>query len=145
MRQMMLLCMGLVVLWLSGCASTKPILYPNSHLQSVGKEVAELDIEACRRLAESAGAREGGGGGKVGQVATSTAMGAGVGAASGAVGGAISGSAGHGSLIGAASGATVGLLRGLFFSARPAQPNQAYVNFVYRCLQEKGYEVTGWQ
>jgi len=39
----------------------------------------------------------------------------------------------------------VGLLRGLFFSARPAQPNQAYVNFVYRCLQEKGYEVTGWQ
>jgi hypothetical protein len=66
MRQMMLLCMGLMVLWLSGCASTKPILYPNSHLQSVGKEVAERDIEACRRLAESAGAREGGGGGKMG-------------------------------------------------------------------------------
>ena len=50
MRQMMLLCMGLMVLWLSGCASTKPILYPNSHFQSVGKEVAERDIETCRRL-----------------------------------------------------------------------------------------------
>ena len=25
------------------------------------------------------------------------------------------------------------------------QPNQAYTNFVNRCLQEKGYEVSGWQ
>ncbi|MFZ1850738.1 MAG: glycine zipper family protein [Nitrosomonas sp.] len=132
------------LLWLSGCASTKPILYPNAHYNSVGRAAAEVDVDTCRQLAESAGAKEGGES-AAGRVATSTAMGAGMGAAGGAVGGAISGAAGHGSLIGAASGAAIGLLRGIFYAARPTQPNQAYVNFVYRCLQDKGYEVTGWQ
>lgn len=135
----------LAVLLLSACSSARPVLYPNAHLQSVGKEIAEQDIEDCQRSAESAGAKEGGGGGGK-RVATSTAVGAGVGAASGAVGGAISGAAGRGSMIGAASGAVWGLLTGLFHAAAgPSQPSQAYTNFVNRCLQEKGYEVTGWQ
>ena len=129
---------------LAACSTAHPVLYPNAHLQSVGKDIAEQDIEACRQLAETAGAE--GGGGKAGRVATGTAVGAGVGAASGAVGGAISGAAGRGSMIGAASGAVWGLLTGLFYAAvGPSQPNQAYTNFVNRCLQEKGYEVTGWQ
>ncbi|MBL8052016.1 MAG: hypothetical protein JNK03_01490 [Nitrospira sp.] len=69
-----------------------------------------------------------------------------VGAASGALGGAISGAVGRGSMIGAASGAVWGLLMGLFSAVvGPSQPNHAYTNFVNRCLQEKGYEVTGWQ
>ena len=72
-------------------------------------------------------------------------MGAGVGAASGAVGGAIFGAVGRGSMIGAASGAVWGFLMGLFRASGSSQPNQAYSNFVNRCLQEKGYEVTGWQ
>jgi hypothetical protein len=110
----------------------------------VGKDSAEQDIEACRQLAESAGAEEGSG--KAGRVATGTAVGAGVGAASGAVGGAIVGAAGSGSMIGAASGAVWGLLTGLYYVfAGPPQSNQAYTNFVNRCMQEKGYEVTGWQ
>jgi hypothetical protein len=67
----------------------QPVLYPNAHMQSVGKEVAAQDIEVCRQLAEAAGAEEGSG--KAGRVATGTAVGAGVGAASGAVGGAIFG------------------------------------------------------
>jgi len=128
---------------LLACSSTGPIVYPNSHFLSVGKETAERDIESCRAMAEAAGADEGTG--RLGDIATSTAMGAGVGAASGAVGGAVYGSAGQGSLIGAASGAAAGLLRGLMFSARPRQTSQAYANFVSRCLEEKGYEVTGWQ
>jgi hypothetical protein len=143
MKLMKMLTTGLILLGLSACSSTGPIIYPNTHFLSVGKEIAEQDIEACRELSETAGAKEGKG--NVDNVATSTAMGAGVGAASGAVGGAIYGSAGQGSLVGAASGAVAGLLRGIFYSARPAQPNQAYTNFVSRCLQEKGYEVTGWQ
>jgi hypothetical protein len=142
MKLMMMLTVGLILLGLSACSSTGPILYPNTHFLSVGKKIAEEDIEACKELAEAAGAREGK---NVSNVATSTALGAGVGAASGAVGGAIYGSAGQGSLVGAASGAAAGLLRGIFLSARPTQPNQAYANFVSRCLQEKGYEVTGWQ
>lgn len=127
---------------LSACSSAQPVLYSNAHLQSVGKEMAEQDIKACRQLAESAGAEEGSD--KAGRVATSTAVGTGVGAASGAVGGAISGAAGQGSLIGAASGAVWGLLMGLF-NAGSAPPSQAYTNYVNRCLQDKGYEVTGWQ
>lgn len=131
------------LLLLSACSTAQPVLYPNSHLQSVGKDLAEQDIEVCRQLAETSGAEEGSG--KAERVATSTAVGAGVGAASGAVGGAISGAAGAGSMIGAASGAVWGLLMGLFSASGSSQPNQAYTNFVNRCLQEKGYEVTGWQ
>jgi len=110
-------------LLLAGCSTAQPVLYPNAHMQSVGKEVAAQDIEACRQLAEAAGAEEGSG--KAGRVATGTEVGAGVGAASGAV---------------------WGLLTGLFHTVvGPSQPNQAYSNFVNRCLQEKGYEVSGWQ
>lgn len=130
-------------LLLTACSTAHPILYPNAHMQSVGKEIAEKDIEACRQLAETAGAEEGNG--KAGRVATGTVVGGGVGAAAGAVGGAISGSVGQGSMIGAASGAVWGLLMGLFRASGSSQPNQAYTNFVNRCLQEKGYEVTGWQ
>lgn len=130
-------------LLLIACSTAHPILYPNAHMQSVGKEIAEKDIEACRQLAETAGAEEGSG--KAGRVATGTVVGGGVGAAAGAVGGAISGSVGRGSMIGAASGAVWGLLMGLFRASGSSQPNQAYTNFVNRCLQEKGYEVTGWQ
>ena len=91
--------------------------------RGLGKEIVVQDIEACRQLAEAAGAEEGSG--KAGRVATGTAVGAGVGAASGAV---------------------WGLLTGLFYTVGgSSQPNQAYSNFVNRCLQEKGYEVTGWQ
>jgi Glycine-zipper domain len=131
---------ALLMLW--SCSGVSPVLYPNTHLKTVGEDVAQKDIEACRDMAEEAGARERTG--RAGQVATDTAVGAGIGAASGAVGGAISGAAGQGSMIGAASGAVWGLLSGLFRRGG-SQPNQAYVNFVNRCLGEKGYEVSGWQ
>ena len=130
-------------LLLAACSTARPILYPNAHFQSVGEESAEQDIESCKQLAKSAGAEESGG--KAGRVATSTVVGGGVGAAAGAVGGAISGSVGGGSMIGAATGAVWGFLMGLFRASGSSQPNQAYTNFVNRCLQEKGYEVTGWQ
>lgn len=126
----------------AGCSGAHPVLYENDYLKMVGKEAADQDIKACRDAAESAGAKEGSG--KAGGVAKNTAVGAGVGAASGAVGGAISGSPGLGSAIGAASGAVWGLLMGLF-NAGSSQPSQAYTGYVNRCLQDKGYEVTGWQ
>jgi hypothetical protein len=134
----------LVVLLLGGCSGSKPVLSSNAHLASAGKEAAENDIQDCQKMAKTAGATEGAG--KTSKVASSTTVGAGVGAASGAVGGAISGAAGAGSAIGAASGAVWGLLMGLWnAAASPSQPNQAYTNFVNRCLQDKGYEVSGWQ
>lgn len=142
MKLVKLLSIGVILLWLSACSSMQPILYPNTHFLSVGKEIAQQDIDACMQLAETAGVEEGYG--KTGDVASSTAVGAGVGAASGAAGGAVTGAAGTGSLVGAVSGAVWGLLRSLFY-AKPSQPDPAYANFVTRCLQEKGYEVTGWQ
>ena len=126
----------------SACSGPRPILYDNPHLKTVRKEAADQHIQACREGADPARAEEGSG--KAGGVAKNTAVGAGVGAASGAVGGAISGSPGLGAAIGAASGAVWGLLMGLF-NASSSQPSQAYTNYVNRCLEDRGYEVTGWQ
>ena len=47
------------VVFVSACSSVKPVSYPNAHYQSVGKEMAEQDIELCKQMAESAGAAEG--------------------------------------------------------------------------------------
>ena len=44
------------LLMTTACSSARPVLYPNAQLQSVGKEAAEQDIEACKQSAESAGA-----------------------------------------------------------------------------------------
>jgi hypothetical protein len=57
----------------TACSTAHPVLYHNAHMQSVGKEIAAQDIEACRQSAEAAGAEEGSG--KAGRVATGTAVG----------------------------------------------------------------------
>lgn len=130
----------MLALGVGACSGPKPILYPNDHYQSVGKETAERDIVECGEMAEAAGAAPEQG--KGAQVAGSTVAGAGIGAASGAVGGAVVGAAGSGSAIGAAGGATAGLLRGLF---RRPKPSEAYMGFVNRCLKERGYDPVGWK
>lgn len=124
---------------MGGCASTRPILYPNDHFNAVGSEAAENDIENCMDLAEAAGAESAGS--DAGQAAARTAGGAAVGAASGAVGGAVVGAVGSGSAIGAASGATAGLLHWIF--SKPKR-SPAFENFVNKCLQERGYQPVGW-
>jgi outer membrane lipoprotein SlyB len=128
-----------IALIVEGCASTRPILYPNEYLNSVGSKVAERDVENCMDLAEAAGADSAGS--DAGQAAANTVGGAAVGAASGAVGGAVVGAAGSGSAIGAVTGATAGLLRWIF--GRPAR-SPAFENYVNRCLQERGYQTVGW-
>jgi hypothetical protein len=128
-----------LALILGGCASARPVLYPNAHYSTVGAEAAQHDVDVCMDLAEAAGADSDSGG--AGKAAAQTAGGAAVGAASGAVGGAVIGAAGSGSAIGAAAGATTGLLHWLF-SAPDRSP--AFENFVNRCLQERGYQTVGW-
>jgi hypothetical protein len=129
--------MGLL---LGGCAGAKPVLYPNSYLKTVGGDQAQKDIDACRAMAEEAGAMPGGD--KAGNVATSAVVGGAVGAASGAVGGAIVGAAGSGSAIGAVSGLMMGLFHALL---SPTPTSDAYKHVVDRCLKERGYEPVGWQ
>lgn len=130
----------LILLGLVACSGPKPILYPNTHLEAVGPDMAQHDISECRKMAEAAGATPERGKGE--KIVGNTAVGAGVGAASGAAGGAVIGAAGSGSAIGAVSGAVAGLLRGLF---RSPQPSQAHMRFVDRCLKERGYEPVGWE
>src|ERR671922_991854 len=57
------LAFGLVV-GLGACAGPKPVLYPNSHYQTVGQATAERDIADCRRVADQAGAQRGSGQGE---------------------------------------------------------------------------------
>ena len=127
------------VLAMEGCASTRPVLYPNEHFNAVGTEAAERDIASCIDLAEAAGADSGDS--DAGQAAAQTAGGAAVGAAAGAVGGAVVGAVGSGSAIGAASGATAGILHWIF--SKPER-SPAFENFVNRCLEERGYQTVGW-
>jgi outer membrane lipoprotein SlyB len=128
-----------IALATAGCATARPVLYPNAHFNAVGSAAADRDIASCMELAAAAGADAAGS--RAGQAAARTAGGAAVGAATGAVGGAVVGSAGSGSAVGAASGATAGLLHWLF-SRPPRSPT--FENFVNRCLQERGYEPVGW-
>lgn len=121
---------------LSGCSAPRPVLYPNSHLATVGEAQAATDIAQCKQLADQYVSSN-----KGKEVAGSTVVGAGVGAATGAVGGAVLGHPGLGAEVGGATGATGGLLRGLF---RSAQPSATYKNFVNHCLQKRGYEPMGW-
>ena len=133
--------MLLLLLNLAGCASTKkPVLYPNHHLNAVGQQQANADIDACMRAAEASGANSG----KGEELAKDTAKAGAVGGATGAVVGAISSntSTGRGAAIGGAGAATATLVGGAFDSS---EPTQVYIRFVEICLREKGYQPIGWR
>lgn len=126
-----------LLIGISGC-SQKPVLYPNAHLNDVGKAQADADIKACMAMADEYGAADS----TAKKTAKSTAGGAAVGGAVGAASGAILGSAGRGAAAGAAGGAAGGLVRGML---RSGDKGPAYRNFVNKCLRDKGYEPTGWK
>jgi len=123
---------------LVGCASQRPILYPNAAYEQAGSQVAERDVAECMEIAEAQVGREKAGA----KVVKDTAIGGGGGAAIGAAGGAVRGGAGRGAAVGAAMGATGGLLRGLF---RSREPDPIFQNYVALCLGERGYQVVGWR
>ena len=136
-----------VVLALSlalGCASPRPLLYPNGKLESVGREVAEVEIEECMLVAEDAALFSDGE--RAGELAKDPAERAGSGAAAGAAGGAIRGNAGTGAAIGAATAATWGVARsGLRRLFGRSEPNKFERRFVERCLADRDYVVIGWK
>lgn len=122
----------------AACATKKPVLYPNAHLQQVGADQSQRDIDECIELAKAADLESS----KAAEAAKSGAIGAGVGGAAGAAGGAIAGSAARGAGAGAAVGAIVGVSRGLF---RARDPDPLLVNYVDMCLGERGYRIVGWK
>jgi hypothetical protein len=137
-----LVLVGLVV----GCASPRPVYYPNATLERVGDEGAAADFEDCTRIAKESGAAASDAE-RAGEIAADTAGRAGAGGAAGAVGGAIRGSnVGIAAAVGAGVAATWGVVRAGFrwmFGARDPDPIER--RFVERCLEERGYDVIGWR
>jgi hypothetical protein len=129
---------GAMLLALSGCATQRPVLYPNAKYNQVGPEVAQRDIDDCIRFAEQHGVAPSGGE----KVAQRGAEGAAVGGAAGAAAGAVRGDVGRGAGVGAAAGAAAGATRGAIHSG---EPGSVYKGFVQRCLREKGFDVIGWK
>jgi len=127
-----------VVFLFVGCASQRPVLYPNNQFNTVGKTVSKQDVDECMKLASSYGIKTQ----PVKNIAGRSALGAAMGAAVGSATGAVAGSAGRGAATGAAGGATGGFMWGLF-NAKKVDPVQK--NFVEECLRLKGYKVIGWK
>ena len=122
----------------ASCTTKRPVLYPNAHLKTVGKEASERDIDECLRYAASEGLEK-----KTGKaVAAETAKGAVTGAAVGGAAGAVTGHPGRGAAAGGSGGGAAGLLRALF---RADEPDQLEKRFVEECLREKGYRPIGWK
>lgn len=122
----------LIMLLIISCAS-RPQLYPNQKLKSVGKEASQKDINNC--IADAEAYLESS---KGKQVAKGAGAGATIGAAMGAVSGMFSGNVGRGLVRGGAIGAAGGGAAG---AISPDELKRRYVN---QCLAEKGYQVIGW-
>ena len=122
-----------LLLVLAGCAS-RPQLYPNDHLKSVGKEAAQKDIDRC--MADADQYLESGEGKKI---AKGAGVGAAIGATIGVVGGLFTGDVGGGLVRGGAIGAAAGAAGG---ALSPDEIKQRYVN---QCLADRGYRVLGWE
>jgi len=124
---------------MGACNSQRPVFYPNAHLEQVGKAQAQADADLCIAEARKNGVRDG----SDEKVGGRTAKGAVLGAATSAVVSAVlGGDLGRAVGAGAAGGATAGAVSGGFDAQNP---DDAFKNYVNRCLQKKGYEVVGWQ
>jgi hypothetical protein len=133
-------CASLAALFLAtaACGPRRPVVYPDTKVQEKGEAQVRADVADCIRQAKDAGV----GAGKAGEVARTTAIGAGTGAAIGAAVGAFGRGAATGAAQGAAGGGAAGLIGGLI-RAHDLSPVQK--RFVEECLRRKGYTTVGWQ
>jgi len=131
--------LAVVAAVMAGCASQRPVLYPNAKYKQAGDAGARRDVDDCIRLAEQAGATHGGGERAVRRGAEGAAVGGVSGAVAGAVGSRnVFDSAAAGAAVGAAAAGTYGAIRS-------DEPDDIHKNFVQRCLRERGYDVMGWR
>ena len=132
--------LAVAVLLALGCASKRPVLYPNATYHEMGEARAEEAVESCMAAADAYGA----GGNRSAEVARQTAESSAAGGAAGAAVGAIASgtSAGTGAAAGAASAGIWALMRGLF---RSDEPDAIYKRFVDQCLRDRGYQSIGWK
>lgn len=134
--RLVVLCSAAIV---AGCATQKPVLYPNAKYRDAGQAAAQREIDNCDRMARDSGATPGGGERTVREGAAGAAVGGATGAVAGAIGR-------RNVLDSAAAGAAIGGTAGAVHGAtRSGDPGSVYKGFMQRCLHERGYEVIGWQ
>lgn len=135
-----ILSVGMVAMALSSCASgpKRPVFYPNSHIQSVGRAQGERDIDACMALARDYGVNQN----KDGEIGKRAAKGGILGGVGAGAWGLVRGEAGERAAAGAAAGAATGATVGAFEST---ELSPTFKRFVQRCLSERGYDVIGWE
>jgi hypothetical protein len=132
----------ILLLTVTACAGPQPILRSNKQLHLYGKQMAQQEIESCRKQVEQTGLQPG-----VRQstnAATGAVLGLTLGGAVGASAGIVGGLPGI--AIGAAAGSGLGLIVGLAGGTfKPLEPEPPYADAVTSCLKEKGYDVSGWE
>jgi len=124
-----LIALGMIALWLSGCASYggwEPTVDPRA---GANKETLDRDLTECKELAGKAS------GGTATETAKGTAVGALGGAAVGAVIGAVTGNAGSGAALGAAIGGTGGAVH------EGVGAEGQYKRSYAKCLEGRGHRV----
>lgn len=131
-----------------GCSATgpqspnaRPVLYPNATLNRVGDAKAQLEIDACIRLAQAAGLTPDEKNNETGRRA---GLGAATGGVAAAVGALVTGRGVSGAVRSGAAGAAVGGSAGAVSGALHEKPSNTYRYFVQRCLKDKGFDVIGW-
>ncbi len=134
-------CLSLLVactLVLVGCASKRPVLYPNARYEELGEASAEEIVDSCMeraRATDLADTRTEGAakGGTVGGV---------IGAVIGGAIGWILGKPGRGAAVGATHGGGTGAVRGAASSGESAPTFRV---FVETCVRESGLQPIGWK
>lgn len=129
-----------LIIILFGCSTSpsKPILYPNTHFNKVGQQIADHDIASCMAMARSSGVNEK----RDGEIVKKAAGGAAIGGAAAGAWGLVYGDAGKRASAGALAGAAAGTTRG---AIKASETSPVFKKFVQKCLHDRGYHVIGWQ
>jgi uncharacterized membrane protein len=132
---------GVAILLLANACSSgpkRPVFYPNSHIQRVGQPQAQRDTNDCMALADAYGVSRT----RDGEVGTKAATGALIGGVSAGAWGLVRGDAAERAAAGALAGGSAGAVKGGIDSTRISP---TFKRFVQRCLQDRGYDVIGWE
>ncbi len=132
----------LSVFSLTSCSSYQPIFYQNQTYLDNGKDAAEKESKRCMSEADEYLKQY-----KARRAAKEAGRKAVVGGVVGAASGAIFGRTMKSTLVGTAIGAGVGAAMGALSVAGEdkVKPDQIKQRYVTNCLNQKGYEVLGWE
>ncbi len=127
---------------LACCSSYQPIFYQNQTYITNGKEAANQESQRCSKEAEEYLKEY-----KARRAAKEAGRKAVIGGVVGAATGAIFGRGLKSTLVGTAVGAGVGAAMGALSVAGEdkVKPDVMKQRYVTRCLNQKGYEILGWE